>query len=273
MADALCDCRFESTYTTTEETVYQNLLDVILNCIRCDAGVSLTKRRAWTIIETVYNMAFKWSVTPVRSFDTAHTQLLQKSAVNTLTHIILTLFSRLRHPEDFCCEPPPEKLVASPPSFLSASFRLSPSGASVAEAAAVAGAEAGNGAEEEVSVDASSESVNAGVSSNAMNAAADGVGNAGDAAKATDSTNTMNASDVVNASDANDANNTTNANNANNTTETETTGDLIEKETAEEASETEEESVGESDDALVPYDITLLQQLLGYLISLTDPSK
>ena len=66
MADALCDCRFESTYTTTEETV-------ILNCIRCDAGVSLTKRRAWTIIETVYNMAFKWSVTPVRSFPTAHT--------------------------------------------------------------------------------------------------------------------------------------------------------------------------------------------------------
>lgn len=73
MADALCDCRFESTYTTTEETVYQNLLDVILNCIRCDAGVSLTKRRAWTIIETVYNMAFKWSVTPVRSFRTVHT--------------------------------------------------------------------------------------------------------------------------------------------------------------------------------------------------------
>ena len=31
--------------------------------------------------------------------------------------------------------------------------------------------------------------------------------------------------------------------------------------------------MGESDDALVPYDITLLQQLLGYLISLTDPSK
>lgn len=30
--------------------------------------------------------------------------MLQKSAVNTLTHIILTLFSRLRHPETFNCE-------------------------------------------------------------------------------------------------------------------------------------------------------------------------
>ena len=265
MADALCNCRFESTYTTTEETVYQNLLDVILNCIRCDAGVSLTKRRAWTIIETVYNMAFKWSVTPVCVVAIAHMQLLQKSAVNTLTHIILTLFSRLRHPEDFCCEPPPEKLVSSPPSFVSAPFRLSPSGASVAEAG---GAEAG-------SVETSG------------NGAGDGVANAL-SENATEAVNT-DSSHVVNSSssdsngtdhennkennkeNSNDTNNDNN--NTNNPTETEVTGDLGEKDAADDASETEEESVGESDDALVPYDITLLQQLLGYLISLTDPSK
>ena len=65
IASALCNCRFESTYSTTEESVYQYLLDIILNCIRCDAGIDLTKKRAWTIIDTVYNMAFKWSVTPV----------------------------------------------------------------------------------------------------------------------------------------------------------------------------------------------------------------
>lgn len=65
IANALCNCRFESTYTTTEESVYQYLLDIILNCIRCGAGIDLTRKRAWTIIDTVYNMAFKWSVTPV----------------------------------------------------------------------------------------------------------------------------------------------------------------------------------------------------------------
>ena len=65
IADSLCNCRFESTYTTTEESVYQNLLDIILTCIRCDAGVLLTKKRAWCLVETVYNMAFQRSVTPV----------------------------------------------------------------------------------------------------------------------------------------------------------------------------------------------------------------
>ena len=65
IANALCNCRFESTYTTTDESLYQYLLDIILNCIRCYAGFELTWDRAWAIIDTVYNMAFKWSVTPV----------------------------------------------------------------------------------------------------------------------------------------------------------------------------------------------------------------
>ena len=66
IADALCQCRFESTYSTTEESVYQYLLDIILNCIRCDAGVLLTKKRSWNLIDTIFNMAFHSSVTPVR---------------------------------------------------------------------------------------------------------------------------------------------------------------------------------------------------------------
>lgn len=65
IANTLCQCRFESTYSTTEESVYQYLLDIILNCIRCDAGMLLTKKRSWELVETVFNMAFHSSVTPV----------------------------------------------------------------------------------------------------------------------------------------------------------------------------------------------------------------
>ena len=65
IADALCHCRFESTYSTTEESVYQYLLDIMLNCVRCEAGVLLTKNRAWNLVSAVYDTAFCKSVTPV----------------------------------------------------------------------------------------------------------------------------------------------------------------------------------------------------------------
>ena len=90
IADSLCNCRFESTYTTTEESVYQNLLDIILTCIRCDAGVLLTKKRVWHLFETVYAMAFQKSVTPVPPIH----PLSFSYSKNRLPARSLTLFSR-----------------------------------------------------------------------------------------------------------------------------------------------------------------------------------
>lgn len=48
--------------------MYQYLLDIILTCVRCDAGILLTKNRAWNLVSTVYDMAFCRSVTPVCLF-------------------------------------------------------------------------------------------------------------------------------------------------------------------------------------------------------------
>ncbi|KAK8805482.1 hypothetical protein WA158_002138 [Blastocystis sp. Blastoise] len=80
-------CRFESTYTTTEESLFLKILDLILILIRNDAGIFLTHDSVMNLLNTCYKMATIPSSNP----------LLQLTAENTLAHFILSLFSHLQN--------------------------------------------------------------------------------------------------------------------------------------------------------------------------------
>eukprot|EP01138_Halocafeteria_seosinensis_P010884 gb/GECG01011117.1/.p1 GENE.gb/GECG01011117.1/~~gb/GECG01011117.1/.p1 ORF type:complete len:2015 (+),score=275.06 gb/GECG01011117.1/:1-6045(+) len=90
IAEAATQCRFESSSSTDDEATLMKLLELLVNCLRSVAGPLLTDERVWQVTVCCFRIA---------NIDRA-SYLLQKNAESTLTHVILTVFSRIDDLED-----------------------------------------------------------------------------------------------------------------------------------------------------------------------------
>lgn len=81
---SVVECKFEATNSYSDEVVLMQLLEVTVNLLRCPAGPFISDVNVWKMIETCYKLK-----TEKRTG-----QLLRNTAANSLTHLILTLFSR-----------------------------------------------------------------------------------------------------------------------------------------------------------------------------------
>ena len=90
IAEAATQCRFESSSATDDEATLMKLLELLVNCLRSAAGSLLTDERVWQVTVCCFRIA---------NIDRA-SYLLQKNAESTLTHVVLTVFSRIDDLED-----------------------------------------------------------------------------------------------------------------------------------------------------------------------------
>lgn len=81
---SVVDCKFESTNAYNDEVVLMQLLEVIVNLLRCPAGPFITDINVWKMVETCFRL----------KSESGTSVLLRSTAANSLTHIILTIFSR-----------------------------------------------------------------------------------------------------------------------------------------------------------------------------------
>ena len=81
---SIVECKFEATNSYSDEVVLIQLLEVMENLLRCPVGGFISDKNVWKMIETSYRL----------NQGTGTSQLLRSTAANSLTHMILTLFSR-----------------------------------------------------------------------------------------------------------------------------------------------------------------------------------
>uniref|UniRef100_A0A7S2WBL3 SEC7 domain-containing protein n=1 Tax=Mucochytrium quahogii TaxID=96639 RepID=A0A7S2WBL3_9STRA len=81
---SVVECKFEATNSYSDEVVLMQLLEVMVNLLRCPAGSFASDVNVWKMIETCYRL----------KSERGTSQILRNTAANSLTHLILTLFSR-----------------------------------------------------------------------------------------------------------------------------------------------------------------------------------
>jgi len=81
---SVVECKFEATNSYSDEVVLMQLLEVMVNLLRCPAGPFITDVNVWKMVETCARLRSEQGTS----------QLLRSTAANSLTHLILTLFSR-----------------------------------------------------------------------------------------------------------------------------------------------------------------------------------
>eukprot|EP01098_Paradermamoeba_levis_P012378 TRINITY_DN5400_c0_g1_i1.p1 TRINITY_DN5400_c0_g1~~TRINITY_DN5400_c0_g1_i1.p1 ORF type:complete len:267 (+),score=47.53 TRINITY_DN5400_c0_g1_i1:219-1019(+) len=92
LAEAVIHCRFEATDPENDEIVLFKILNVLLEVIRCPAGILLRDELVYEIIQSCFRMSIQSRSSP----------LLRKTAETTLSEIIHVLFSNFLHnPERF----------------------------------------------------------------------------------------------------------------------------------------------------------------------------
>ncbi|KAL7994551.1 putative Sec7 domain, mon2, dimerization and cyclophilin-binding domain, Sec7 domain superfamily [Plasmopara halstedii] len=82
-------CRFEETYRADDEAVLMKLLELVEYCIRCDAGHLISDENLWKMLQLCYSIRCQ----PRSSMH------LSRSADNTLSHLVLTVFDRINELE------------------------------------------------------------------------------------------------------------------------------------------------------------------------------
>jgi len=83
---SVVECKFEATNSYSDEVVLMQLLEVMVNLLRCQAGSYISDANVWKMVQTCYRLKSEQGTS----------QLLRSTAANSLTHLILTLFSRSR---------------------------------------------------------------------------------------------------------------------------------------------------------------------------------
>ncbi|GBG24000.1 Brefeldin A-inhibited guanine nucleotide-exchange protein 1 [Hondaea fermentalgiana] len=81
---SVVECKFEATNSYSDEVVLMQLLEVLVNLLRCQAGSYISDINVWRMVETCFRL----------KTESGTSQLLRSTAANSLTHLILTLFSR-----------------------------------------------------------------------------------------------------------------------------------------------------------------------------------
>ena len=84
--DAVTACRFEVTDQASEEVVLMKILQVLLACLRCRAGILLTDRDVCNVVNTCFRVVHQ-SVTKG--------ELLQRMACQTMQEMVRTIYTRL----------------------------------------------------------------------------------------------------------------------------------------------------------------------------------
>jgi len=77
-------CRFERTDHAGDEVVLVRILQVLLDCLRCPAGVLLTDSDVWGMVRCCFHIGRQQRVSV----------LLQRTAEHILTQVTLTIFAR-----------------------------------------------------------------------------------------------------------------------------------------------------------------------------------
>ncbi|KAL4166898.1 hypothetical protein KRP22_012385 [Phytophthora ramorum] len=78
-------CRFEETHRADDEAVLMKLLELVEYCVRCDAGHLISGDNLWKMLQLCYSIRCQ----PRSSMH------LCRSADNTLSHLVLTVFDRI----------------------------------------------------------------------------------------------------------------------------------------------------------------------------------
>ncbi|KAG7388172.1 G-box binding factor [Phytophthora pseudosyringae] len=78
-------CRFEETHRADDEAVLMKLLELVEYCVRCDAGHLISGENLWKMLQLCYSIRCQ----PRSSMH------LCRSADNTLSHLVLTVFDRI----------------------------------------------------------------------------------------------------------------------------------------------------------------------------------
>ncbi|TDH72476.1 hypothetical protein CCR75_001268 [Bremia lactucae] len=78
-------CRFEETHRADDEAVLMKLLELVEYCVRCDAGHLISGDNLWKMLQLCYSIRCQ----PRSSMH------LARSAENTLSHLVLTVFDRI----------------------------------------------------------------------------------------------------------------------------------------------------------------------------------
>ena len=84
--NAVVSCRFEPTNEYGDEVVLMQLLEVMVNLIRSPAGSYITNKNIWHMVLTSFRLAT----------DSSLSELLRSTAANSLSHMVLTIFSRTK---------------------------------------------------------------------------------------------------------------------------------------------------------------------------------
>lgn len=78
-------CRFEETHRADDEAVLMKLLELVEYSVRCDAGHLISGENLWKMLQLCYSIRCQ----PRSSMH------LCRSADNTLSHLVLTVFDRI----------------------------------------------------------------------------------------------------------------------------------------------------------------------------------
>ncbi|KAF1780031.1 Guanine nucleotide exchange factor, N-terminal [Phytophthora cactorum] len=85
IAVCISRCRFEETHRADDEAVLMKLLELVEYCVRCDAGHLISGDNLWKMLQLCYSIRCQ----PRSSMH------LCRSADNTLSHLVLTVFDRI----------------------------------------------------------------------------------------------------------------------------------------------------------------------------------
>eukprot|EP00924_Labyrinthula_sp_SR-Ha-C_P002838 maker-scaffold_13-augustus-gene-8.10-mRNA-1 protein AED:0.26 eAED:0.30 QI:0/0/0/0.5/1/0.5/2/0/1178 len=83
---SVVECQFESTNEYSDEVVLMQLLEVLQNLVRCPAGEYISDGNIWRMIKVCWKIQ--------KDVNNVSTVLLKSTAANTLTHLVLSIFTR-----------------------------------------------------------------------------------------------------------------------------------------------------------------------------------
>ncbi|CAM6114681.1 unnamed protein product [Calypogeia fissa] len=86
IVDAVTSCRFEVTDPASEEVVLMKILQVLLACVRCEAGVVLSNRDVCIVVNTCFRVVHQAG---------SKGELLQRTARHTMHELVRAIFSHL----------------------------------------------------------------------------------------------------------------------------------------------------------------------------------
>ncbi|KAG6551263.1 hypothetical protein Mapa_007189 [Marchantia paleacea] len=86
IVDAVTSCRFEVTDPASEEVVLMKILQVLLACMKCGAGLVLSNRDVCVVVNTCFRVVHQAG---------SKGELLQRTARHTMHELVRTIFSHL----------------------------------------------------------------------------------------------------------------------------------------------------------------------------------